>query len=226
MTRNIKTLGLALVAVFAFSAVIASAAQANVFMAESYPVHLKGEQVAGEKHVFEITGSKVECSTAKFTTRGAQLTAASGEATIDPVYETCTAFGFVGSEVKMNGCHYKFHVGHNTAADVYEGTVDLICPTGSEVEIIAGTCVAKMAAQSGLSKVEYINMTEVSPKDVTVKAKVEHIKVNVTASGFLCPLTTGVHEGAAGAKYTGNTTVTGIEKTLGTAVGITVEGTE
>jgi hypothetical protein len=64
MAAPSKPLALVLVAAFALSAAIASAAQANVFMAESYPVHLKGEQVTGEHHAFEFTGSKVECSTA------------------------------------------------------------------------------------------------------------------------------------------------------------------
>jgi hypothetical protein len=107
-------------------------------------------------------------------------------------YSGCTAYGFVGAKVEVNGCHYRFHVGHNSAADAYKGLVDLICPVNpkkADLEIVANTCTVKIPQQSGLSKVEYINMTEVSPKDVTVKANVKEIKLNVTASGFLCPRT-------------------------------------
>ncbi len=68
--RNLKALGLAVIAVFAFSAIAASAAQAeyNLTPAKS-PAWITAEQIAHkEGNKLEITsrGTKVECKTVTY----------------------------------------------------------------------------------------------------------------------------------------------------------------
>src|SRR6185437_3974454 len=67
MTRNLKAVGLALVAVFAMSAMAASLASAtDLFTSTTANETITG---VGENHVFEITvgeGVALECTTASF----------------------------------------------------------------------------------------------------------------------------------------------------------------
>ncbi|HEV2791648.1 MAG TPA: hypothetical protein VGV69_10155, partial [Solirubrobacterales bacterium] len=67
MTRKFKTLGLVLAAVFAMSAVMASAASATEFTAASYPVTYSGTQEPTEPHVFTADGYETTCKDASFS---------------------------------------------------------------------------------------------------------------------------------------------------------------
>jgi hypothetical protein len=145
MIRNLKALGLALGAVFAFSAMAASSASA----ADHFTNSLGGANpvlVTGVSHnnKFEITSSKTkfECTTSKFT---GTTTNGSTELTIDPSYEGtvnqtphethCTATNGKVT-VSMNGCHYV--LGGNTELTEKDGTdaqVWITCPAGKVIEI-------------------------------------------------------------------------------------------
>jgi hypothetical protein len=73
MTRQAKTMGLAVAAMLAMSAVAPSAAQATMFEADTYTANVIGSQL-GENE-FEIEGGRaIKCSTATFA----------GEATEQP----------------------------------------------------------------------------------------------------------------------------------------------
>jgi hypothetical protein len=195
MIRNIKVLGLALVAVLAMSVVAVGSASAAEFTASSYPANGEGGQTT--PHKFTVQGQAVECSTANFT---GSLSAASGELNITPVYENCIAFGFLNATVSMNGCTYKFTAGTGSA-DNYTGGVHIVCPAGKSITVVAATCTVHIPAQTPtVNTVDFENKTATG--DVLVTSTAEGIHSNPT-SGFLCPLSEKATDTTG--KYTGTT---------------------
>jgi hypothetical protein len=184
MMRKFKTLGLAMVAVLAMSAVVASAASAQ-FTANAYPTTGTATSALGND-VFTVDGSSVECAGHFEGT----LKEASTTLTVTPTYSNCKAFGFASATVAMNGCDYLFHdVGSNTA-----GQVSVHCPAGKNIVITAGNCVVDVGTQTPpLKTVTYGN----AHPNVTVKANVTGITANVTTDGFLCPLSGTGHKSSS-----------------------------
>ncbi len=144
MTRNLKTLGLALAAVLALSAVVASAASAAPKLTpepEEYPVTVKGSQ--STTNVFSLEGGrKVECTTATFEgTINSKAEAEESKLTLTPTYSGCTAtiLGNVDlTTITMNGCKFRFTFTEPTAgaikAEGWEFTgkeLHLECPAGA-----------------------------------------------------------------------------------------------
>ncbi|HSR93856.1 MAG TPA: hypothetical protein VLK56_03235 [Solirubrobacterales bacterium] len=100
MTRNLKTLGLAVLAAFALSAVAASAAQAEKFTAAEYPAILHAEPTT---HTFEFAnGLQDKCS----TTISGELTEASEKVHLVPKYSECSAIvgGVKKSVTTISSC--------------------------------------------------------------------------------------------------------------------------
>jgi hypothetical protein len=140
MKRNLKALGLVLAATFAFSAMAASAAQANwVFTPEVKPAVIEGEQImhkqtnGEEGNYFEITGkkSKVRCTGAKYL--GTTEALETEDVTVHPTYTGCsTATGGFPVTVDTKGCDFTL-TGETDASK--RGKVHLICETGSDISI-------------------------------------------------------------------------------------------
>jgi hypothetical protein len=195
MIRNAKILGLAVVAVLAMTAVMASTAGAAQFTASSYPVTLKGSQT--ESHKFSVGGGTVTCTEATFTGTG---TAASNTQTVNATYHNCTAFGFINSTVTgfapTGGCDYLFYAG---------GTTDLDCTSG-DVKIDASLCSVTLESgkNQNLGSNTYTNDTPIVG-DVTVDSNVTGIHAVVTSS-FGCPIAGGTYTTAS---YTGKTRMEG-----------------
>jgi len=188
---KLKTLGLALVAVLAMSAVVASAASAQ-FTASSYPTTVTAISELGNDDL-KTEGGSVECE-AHFQ---GTLTEASATMTITATNDRCKAFGFSEATVSMNGCDYVFHS---------NGMVDLECSGTNKIVITAGSCEVQIGTQTGLSKVDLAN----GAGDITAKATVAGIAYTVTKDGFLCPFTTGgvLPSAKTGATYTQNEAIT------------------
>lgn len=188
MKGNFKALGLAILAAFAMSAVVASSAHATQasFTAESYPVTITGTQ-EGATNYFEATpGRKVEC---KIATYEGTLKEASTELTVTPTYDECTetSTGF-GATVDLNGCHYIFTVGTKTSSTDAHGEVHVKCPVGNKISITVATCTVHVTPQT--RKVTYTNL----PANVDTPKKFVTVDVDVTneihyedTDGFLCP---------------------------------------
>ncbi|MGC1852035.1 MAG: hypothetical protein WA687_06310 [Solirubrobacterales bacterium] len=157
MIRNLKTLGLALVAVFAFSALAASAASAQNqgTLTSTGPVTLTGNET-GTLFANALTGplGDVTCPGSTYTghavlthaqttagTKHGLITVPATTVTITPFYATkCQAhipiFGTRPATVTMNGCDYEFHLGVTTGGgETYGVTADLKCPTGKLAEV-------------------------------------------------------------------------------------------
>jgi hypothetical protein len=115
MTRNLKTLGLALGTVFALGAVLASTASAVTqpvahFTASEYPAHITGTQI--ENHTFAVFPGNITCEAAHFESHAQEK--ASTSLTVTPKYENCTTQVGGGAKkpttVTTNGCWYRFTV--------------------------------------------------------------------------------------------------------------------
>jgi hypothetical protein len=188
MIRKFKTLGIAMVAVLALSAVVASAASAANFTASKYPTAGTAESALGNDD-FKTEAGSVECK-AHFLTGSLSEPAAS--ITVTPTYTGCKAFGFLNATVNMNGCDYTFYT---------TGVVDVKCPAGKSIIITASTCETTVPAQTGLSTVDLKN----NGTGISAQATVTGIKYNVTKDGIGCPF--GGTGEKTGATYTQNAAV-------------------
>jgi len=122
MFRKLKALGIALVGVFAMSAMTASAAHAVTEFEGTADSTLNGVQI--NTHAFVLNKAHITCPS--FTATGTLSEAKTKEITLTPTYKNCK----VGSHPAIfdfTGCDYTF-----TAS----GEVHLECPTGEHVDII------------------------------------------------------------------------------------------
>ena len=222
MTRNLKVLGLALVAVFAMTAVFASAGQgATKLTCASYPCIITGHPIEHNKtklHTFTLnTGTSISCTTVTF--EGTIAKAADNESvTITPTYDSCSTAAGGPVTVNMNGCDYVFHGGSETVGEPHHfagGLADLKCPAGGPTVVIFANatdhaankpaCTITVTPENNLSENTYTNTTEpIDDVDVT-----STVNTKVTKTGVLCGA-------AATAVYTGGTTLTAWEDLGGT----------
>jgi hypothetical protein len=142
MTRNLKALGLALVAVFAFAAISASAASAETKIhgaLQTTPdgtANLVGTEVGGD-HVFNVGGGigSISCTNSEFHGHIAGKTTSP---TITPTYTNCT-FTLLGiprpATVTLNGCQYTLTTHAFVDDNNGSGQIHVICPEGKKIEI-------------------------------------------------------------------------------------------
>jgi uncharacterized protein YaiE (UPF0345 family) len=195
--RSIK-LGLVL-AVLALSGVAAQAAQAGEFTAEQYPATVTGNQIS--KHTFKFEAGTVECTVAKFH---GTLEAAAETLTVGASYEQCaTPNGGAAVGVNMNGCDYEFNAGATVEADKVEGTLDIVCPEGKEIELkeAANGCTVKIPSQNGLSKLIYTDHTMARDFDVDIGVTGMSYTQNANCAGGMGTFANG--------EYGGSSTMTG-----------------
>jgi hypothetical protein len=166
MIRNLKALGLVLVAVFAMGAMVASAASAQGKLTSDGPVTLTGTETGIESNYFEaFAGLKVECPDSAYTghkyTTEAETThdektgvvkhnllvpSGATTATLTPHYNeanhNCLVNGTVFEPtIDMNGCDYVIHLGATVTpgTDTYAVTFDVVCPPGKEITVTIWT---------------------------------------------------------------------------------------
>ncbi|TMK58191.1 MAG: hypothetical protein E6G51_03560 [Actinobacteria bacterium] len=196
--KHLKTLGLLAVAIAALTAFVgvSSAAAAEFHASAGAGVKVTGEQATS--HKFTVTGSSITCTTAKFTGTTTAATAKTQE--MHPEYSGCTAFGFVGATVDTTGCQYVF--------DANSANVTLQSCTSGGITVTAssafGKCVMDVSNQTGINGQSFATGGTSPNRDITVTTNSTNIKVKVTTSTGICPLTVGEHTNGA---YTGTTTV-------------------
>jgi hypothetical protein len=230
MIRNIKVLGLAVVAVFAFGAITASAAFAEPeFHSEVASTKYTAEQDGGSQ-IFVTPAGTVTCTdvtgeATTTTTTNKTITATNikyfntNEKGEHVKCITKTLFGNieVGIDFTTDECDYLFHA--TGGVEPNGGTVDVVCNKAGGITISGPGCsitVPGGAGQNkGLKEAIYDNKEAGAKRDVTITAKVKGI--SGTATGFLCS-----KEGAfTTGEYTGNVTVKGFkDEALGAQVGI------
>jgi hypothetical protein len=238
MTRNLKVLGVAMAAVFAMSALAASAAYGA---AADFKVAEEGKEVAGTLNTsaksafqtFTTSTGKITCATPGGT---ASLTGQSGEITAENLsFTNCHATALkLPATVDPNGCKFRFTAGtFNGALPGSEGSVHLEgCEEGKgiTVTIFSGSdepanlgCTIHVTEQT-LNGISYVNGTNAATgkEDVTIKAAVKgEIKALFTAGPKnLC---VNEHTETAG-NYEGEVTVTATNN-KGNAIDATVVST-
>jgi hypothetical protein len=239
MKRNLKALGLALVAVFAMSAIAAAAAQAEEiadFSAASYPTTI--DAVSEGAQVFKVPGlPNLTCTS--LGKSHAILEKESGELTAtDITFENChvVSLGITFPvTVDSNKCHFTFTAdtytpaateGHGQAdGDVHikeceNGSITITVFKAGSTEHLPGDlrCTIHVPNQTPGAKtnVTYKNETTEGVMAVTVEAHLTEVKTEVTES-TLCGSTRTVnstYEGSFWAKATASDGKTYIDTTV------------
>ncbi len=126
--RNLKALGLAVVAVFATSAIAATAAAANQFHSASVNTTVTIATKPTQVLLLEEGGPKIQCVlTGGSGTVSAQTVT---EVTFAPIYSNCSSPIGEKTEVIMNGCQYLLTI----KATENLGPVHIKCPTEKGVQ--------------------------------------------------------------------------------------------
>jgi hypothetical protein len=202
MIRDLKALGLSLVAVLALTSVAASAAQAAEahFTAQTGTTKITGLS-AEFNQKFTTTAGSVEC-TGHFEAVNPPET--SKELTVKAKYTPCRAFFGSTPIIEMNSCDYVFTAGtYGPTAGTSTGTAHITCGVaGDSIVVNAPGCVIKIGAQTGLTSIHYQTVTVNGISHVTVTPNVTNIKYS--HSGFLC----GTGSGTTGT-YSGPVTIKG-----------------
>jgi hypothetical protein len=195
MTRNLKALGLALVAVFALSAVAASAAYAEG-VSELTPQSNQHVIITGhqEKVIYKTAaGQEVTCE--KITYDGT-INGNTATLTLEPTYSSChTTFPKFPTTITMNGCDYLIHGQLTKPAGTFQASTDIVCPSPGgvestiEVHIYSNVghtellCTATIKGQTGLTTITIRN-TAGTPDDVTLESNLTGIQA--TSHQALC----------------------------------------
>ena len=196
MIRNLKVLGLALGALFAMSAMMASAVSAHTpadFTIEKEPTLITATQKT--EHKFTVTGQTVTCAKAEF--HGTAKTKTETEITVSPTYTECktaitnatiTGFGHLHEEITHNEKTVKEGKPEKKCGYIIRanGSAALECTGGGDVTVDAGPCVVHVPAQEFASGVTYSTETLEGKHDLTVSFEIKNIKATHT-DGFLCP---------------------------------------
>jgi len=207
MKHTVKVLGLALAAVFALSAIVASAASATTtFTAES---EAKLTVSANETQVFTYTagGAQIKCT--GFAVDNAQIVASSTEIEFTPTYTGCTGPGGITTHITMSGpC---------TITVKADSTV-YFCRRGGKITFtVTGLCTYHLTTQQ-TGSVSYDNIGSGTTREIKVTPSVTGIATTNTNPGFLC----GPESSTTGT-LSGSFTLTG-ENSAGTAhIGITTD---
>jgi hypothetical protein len=209
MTRNLKALGLALVAALAISVAFASAAQATTdpleVTCEEYPCTLTGENIEHEGSIdfqYSVGATTFRCSHVTATAT-IESEAENDEVTAEPTYTGCTASpGNLPVTVTMNGCAYILHGGNVTPGEDHhfdEGTITIECPDNLNIETHVyqnahnhstgvSLCTYHIGEQTigGSDEITYTNTTG-SPDDVDLTFNEAETDITKTSGGILCP---------------------------------------
>jgi hypothetical protein len=208
MTRNLKVLGLALMAAFAMSAVVASAASAQTigkFTSDGTHFFLTGTELAGGNKLEYPGLPPIACPESHFhggkldttvtPTKHSPLTSGDSSVTIKPTYTNCKV-GIFPATVKMTGCDFDFKLGETTpsgTAHTYGLHVQVTCENPAteqihlEVYSDAGhtklICSTTFGAQTPHSQ---LHATDTTNGRVLVKGIITGIHATRTNSGG-CP---------------------------------------
>lgn len=193
MTHKLKAMGLALVAVFALSAMVAASASASAFHSEASSTIITG---SGEgTHTFTASGFSVECTTATF--KGTSSGTETSSLEMHPEYSGCES-SLGAAPVDTAGCNYVFNATTNGTGHLPS---NISCTGTSTIKVTAPGCTLSFGTQNTTGGVKATNLGTGSSRDTTVDATVT---ASFTKSGSFCFVISG-NTGT----YTGNTTVVG-----------------
>ncbi len=233
MIRNLKILGLALVAMAAIGAMSAQGAFAAEEFLHWHPgkenphaVVLTGEQdpaapsqvtrlftnAGVEKASVTCEGLKLEGTVEGVTHESPEtgLTVTSQTTTLHPEYSKCKSS--LGSEATVNShkCHYHFEGKETAAGGVQPAGIE--CPEGEFIEISTAGCTVKVGSQAANTTeggVHYVNNKPAGTNEWDLTAEANQKAVNFTSSA-LCQLV-GIPAKGEKSTYEGKQTIKGFE---------------
>jgi hypothetical protein len=217
MIRNLKVLGLALVALCMTSAFMASSASAagEKFRSASEKTVLTGATEAGSVEEFKATGVTIKCQ-GKFESTGSAKELVT--LTVSPTYTGCNN----GTTVTTNHCAYNF-AAETTGTDA---AVSIECETGEVIKVdIKGVCILSFAEQGVGGGVHYVNQ---GGNKVKIESTASEIVFSKTADAThtLCGTISGKgtynSKAIVECKVDTGTELTGTSRT--TPAGLTSEG--
>jgi hypothetical protein len=206
MIGNLKVLGLALVAAFTLSSVVASAAMAQGKFTSDGPVTWTATETGPpDSNAFTAFGNTIDCSPTTYTGHAYSVTPHAfipngvTTATLTPKYPPCALTSGVSrpATVDMNGCDYAVHIGATTdKIDTYALTFDIVCAGGKELTVTIFTdepahinnkpyCVWHIPSQSGLLG---LHVTDTKNGHIDIAGTVEKIKITRVSPGNTHPL--------------------------------------
>ena len=233
MTRYPKALGFVLLAMLAMFATAASSAQAapeftaleTVVVGKEHTSNflleatIDGETTV-EPHVFGLSAvngngdSLFQC--AKSTFAATMKPGVSTELTATVGYEECKTLksGFT-TDMRINGCDYKYKVEVKEIADLYKGSMSIACPAGKSIEIESTSggkrqCLDTIPAQVGIEPIMFQDMTDSTPTDLTIIEEAKNV-TNISDNGTLACGGVLIGHHADGLLF-GETTITATNK--------------
>lgn len=231
MKLNTKTLGLALAAALAICAVAAPAAQATEahLKADSDTENaiVKVEQDPTEPHQkLALDSSTFDCDmlaaegTAPKTTDEVTLESVEYYGRTSNTTGLCSFIG-LSATLNFNGCQYTLHAGETTAEGTSEGTLDLICPEGQEVEYSVFGCTVSVPEQASIAGIGYHEVETGGNREITVEINAANITYE--EEGFFC---SNPGEATNNGEYEGRAVAKAFEDITGEQVDVTLVDTE
>ncbi|HET9591425.1 MAG TPA: hypothetical protein VFP17_00790 [Solirubrobacterales bacterium] len=154
LSRQLRLLGLAVLALVATGAVSASGAQAGLFTAGAFPATITGSIVA--PHELGTDLGTMECE----PTLDGELAAAVEELTLTPIYGNTCHLGMKEVDVNNNGCDFVVHATATAGENAVEGKLDIVCPENNAMDFQVTSnpvCHLTVPAQANLGTLTYTN---------------------------------------------------------------------
>ena len=186
MTRTLKAVGLALVAVLALSAVAASAASASKLTLSAYPAALSGVQTGEANKLILEGGRSTECGEIIYSGTYNESEVAEEMASASAVYKNCTTTilgNVTPTTVTTNGCTITLSFGAKTDATNATGQAHVRCPAGKKIEVHVWKTQAEDDANS-TAFCTYLIGEQTATGTVNFKADSTHTKLNISGSGL------------------------------------------
>jgi hypothetical protein len=162
MTRNLKALGLATLAVLALGALTAqgaSAAKEHEFASDGEWTVGTGENIKGNWNLAVGTAGTVECeSQYEDDSQGSKVSEGTFHADQITVTAHLTGCTFAGSPAVFNTNHCAFVLDSDTTVNSEEkelASVEIECSGGTEIEIDTSVCTITVPAQVVKHAIEY-----------------------------------------------------------------------
>jgi hypothetical protein len=179
MIRELETLGLALVAAFAMSAVGAAAASAESFAFHSEVEHttLLGAGVGTQQ--FTVDAGSTTCGGVEY--EGTVTSQEFTEAALTPKFTSCTVDPAGTADITVNSCRYVL-APVTKSGGTYKAKLSIACNEGDSVTVavtLAG--VTKCTIHFPPQELGEVTVSEVSEGDIKVAAEIGGIDYSQTA---------------------------------------------
>ncbi len=146
----------------------------NQFEAEKFPISLAGQQEAGNPFLLTLSGGKISCATAQFSS---EATKATSSLSVGATLSGCAVIGGSAVTVNMHSCYFT-----QSVSSFPFGKLGIGCAKeGDSIEFIWPNCTATFAAQSPVNLASYQNLGSGTERSVHVSDKAEGLSYTYVA---------------------------------------------